>query len=577
MNSAEDALPAVKSKSKIKRFEDLGQAVTDAAKRRTGVFILFTADWCPWCKKELKVFEDPEVAAVLEDWTLAVIDVDDQPKIAKRAGVESLPTVQIQTVDGRIIASQNGFLEADELIAWLNEHREAILLSGEEFAGDDPPTEELRDRLLAQFQNRNPVAREAAVHRLLKHRAVAAHAVALRLETGPLQTRLTAWELLHEWQAPVDRLDPWRPETLTAEPLAELKTWVESVDPSAKEDEPISPEQAIELEEKISELLRTDDPAQLRTIREQLARHGAKLLPLAYARLAQGGSERDRQRLTVLRYRLAARTDLVLRWPNGLERLVEGDVEERHAAAMELTQQISADDDALLLELFSDPDPFVRELCLRALREVGGSSANMALLRLLDDPSPDVRAAVLGQLAESPSPQVVPRLSAYIEQETDADLVVHAVRALRAVGNESALDCLLTLFDHAGWHVRAEAVDAVGEILQTRRRASQGDLPRQAQIYAAILSRLEDDDGFVISRAVGALKPANLASSVEPMAQAALRKPELATEIAQCSLPNSQNREASRHLREFAKHEDARLALRRCPGCSSPTIPNCGR
>jgi HEAT repeat protein len=285
-------------------------------------------------------------------------------------------------------------------------------------------------------------------------------------------------------------------------------------------------------------------------------------MPLVYARLGQTSSERDRQRLTVLRYRLAARTSLVLRWPNGLERLVEGKVDERHAAAMELTQHVSADDEALLLELFSDPDPFVRELCLRALRQVGGSSANMALLRLLDDPSPDVKAAVLGQLAESPLPQIVPRLSAYIESESDPDLVVHAVRALRAIGTEAALEILLTLFEHESWHVRAEAVDAVGEIMKSGDRLFAGqNLTRKAEIYGTVMHRLTDPDAFVVSRAVGALEEANLASVIDPLSKAALAHPELGHEVVQAIAHLHQQRPASAaaHLRAFARHDDPRL------------------
>ncbi len=247
---------------KAKRFTDLGQAVTDAAKQRKGVFILFTAAWCRWCKKELKTFDQPDVAEALENWTVAVIDVDEHPKVAKRAGVESLPTVQVQTVDGQIIASQNGFLESDELIAWLSEHRAAFLLSGDEFAGDDPPDEATRDRLLEQFQNRNPVAREAAVQRLLNHRQHVVAAVAKSLETGPLQTRLTAWDLLHEWNAPVAAIDPWRPETLKPEAFAELKAWAAQIDPSAKDDEPLAPEQVLEPEDESSALPQTNVPAQ---------------------------------------------------------------------------------------------------------------------------------------------------------------------------------------------------------------------------------------------------------------------------------------------------------------------------
>lgn len=558
--NADDSL---EKKPTVPQFTDLGQAVTAAAKQQNGILILFTAEWCPWCKKQLSEFERPSVAEVLQNWTVAVIDVDEHQKTAQKSGVESLPTLQVQTVDGRIIASQNGFLEAEELIPWLNEQYEAIVLSREEFSGDDPPDKKILERLLLQFQSRNPVAREAAIHRLLKHPQQVAASVAKRLQTGPLQTRLTAWELLHEWKAPVDSLDPWRPETLTPDAFTKLNTWVEEIDPAANEDEPLSPEQILELEDDISALLRSDDPAQQRTIRERLARHGRKLLPVIYAQLAKTQNPADRDRLTVLRYRVVSPNDFVLRWPNGLERLVDANVEERHAAIIELTEKVTSAEEGLLLELFSDPDPFVRELCLRALRTVGGSSANMALLRLLEDPSPDVRAAVLGQLAESPSPEVVPQLSAYLEKETDPDLLVHAIRALRAVGNESAVENLMMMFEHSGWHVRAEAVEAVGEILRSENRSSDSQKTDQSEVEAALLSRLGDEDGFVVSRSVQALRNISKASKsklVEPLADAAIHHPELALEIVQTlSELKSSNHNVTKHLQAFAAHDDPRL------------------
>src|SRR5206468_439406 len=110
-----------------------------------------------------------------------------------------------------------------------------------------------------------------------------------------------------------------------------------------------------------------------------------------------------------------------------------------HRAVDELAGLASTGEDGLWLELFSDPDPLVRESALRGLAATGAADASGALIGLLDDPEPNVRAAVLKQLAEHPSAGVVPRLAEYVAREGDPDLVVHAVRVLREVGDKKAL------------------------------------------------------------------------------------------------------------------------------------------
>ena len=122
----------------------------------------------------------------------------------------------------------------------------------------------------------------------------------------------------------------------------------------------------------------------------------------------------------------------------------------------------TADLQPLLLELFSDPDPLVRELSLRGLRSVGGRQATAALVELLKDPEPNVRAAVLKQLTEDAPSEMVDEITQYVEQETDADLVVHAVRYFRAC-RARAKPVSLRLLEHPSWQVRAEAAEAVSE------------------------------------------------------------------------------------------------------------------
>ena len=95
-----------------------------------------------------------------------------------------------------------------------------------------------------------------------------------------------------------------------------------------------------------------------------------ELLPLVYAELAKQDTDAPRERLTALRYRLVAAPDLVLRWPGGIERLAATDLQTRVNAADEFARQAVAADEPLLLELFSDPAPLVREISLRALQNV---------------------------------------------------------------------------------------------------------------------------------------------------------------------------------------------------------------
>jgi hypothetical protein len=126
---------------------------------------------------------------------------------------------------------------------------------------------------------------------------------------------------------------------MTPEALGKLKAWVEEVAPKTSEDEPNSPEQAIEIEENISALLQTDDAAQVRSLREMPVRHGSRPLPPVDVPPGKAETERDRQRLTVLRYRLAAPTAFIVRWPNILERLVEGNVRRRKGTAVGAVQR----------------------------------------------------------------------------------------------------------------------------------------------------------------------------------------------------------------------------------------------
>ena len=132
----------------------------------------------------------------------------------------------------------------------------------------------------------------------------------------------------------------------------------------------------------------------------------------------------------------------------------------------ELVQLAAPGDEPILLELFNDPDPLVRETVLKGLKTIGEPGDSQPLLALLADPEPNVRAAVLKQLAEHPAPRLVTPLAEYVARETDPDLVVHTVRVLRELSGSSSLKVLIKLLEHDNWSVRADAVEAIGKKLQ---------------------------------------------------------------------------------------------------------------
>jgi HEAT repeat protein len=383
------------------------------------------------------------------------------------------------------------------------------------------------DRAVHALTGTDALAREAAIRQLVALPHGAAVRVVELFGDGQLSTRLACIELLEAWGAPIDGIDPWRQETLTPQRLAALKSWARHVADAGPSTQPTttpSLDPSIARRE-IAAMLAAADDREVRIIRERLARWRYTLLSMVREQVRSASTDISRQRLTALRYRLVASDELAATWIDGIERLASSNADERHKALDELGPRAGSEVD-LLLELFSDPDPLLREGSLRLLHSAGGTESAAALTRLLNDPEPNVRAAVLKQLAEKPQPSVVEPIAQYVAWEKDHDLVVHAVRVLRAVKDQQAMDCLKALLSHESWQVRAEVVEAIGEITSSR-----GSIADTASVYAAMVKLLDDPDGFVVSRAMVVLSKARLTTTIEPLLKAAERHPDLAPEI----------------------------------------------
>jgi HEAT repeat protein len=536
----------------------LKQATAQAQQTRRPILVVVGGAGCPYCRVLEREMEFPEVAKELSRWTLVKLDVENDAEEIRPLAVGPIPALRILTPAGKSMAARDGAMSAKEFVLWLTtEHDAAAGVASDDLAGDTL-TAVQAVRLVREFRRRDPTYREAAIQRLLPHPQIAAGAVIAAFSDGSLSARLAARELLEAWHAPVDGLDPWRPESITGERLDTLRQWAAKIEPptDASDAKELTDDQRRSAVADIRQMLAATAP-EASAIRERLARYGPLLLPVVYAELRETESDEARERLTALRYRLVVAQNRVLTWPGGIERLASADASTRYQAVDELAHQVTAADEALLLELFSDPEPLVRELSLRALHELGGASATSALSKLLDDPDPNVRAAVLKQLAESTARAAVPRIVEYVAKEKDSDLLVHAVRVLREAPSKASIDCLTTLLAHESWRVRAEAAEAIGKAATERESIRDED---KADAYVALIELLKDEDPFVVSRAVEVFGKANLITAVDPLAEVALRHPDLAAKVVESLTTTSSGQtKALAHLRQFCKHENPKL------------------
>jgi HEAT repeat protein len=257
-----------------------------------------------------------------------------------------------------------------------------------------------------------------------------------------------------------------------------------------------------------------------------------------------------------------------------LLRLAATDSRQRQRAAEDLAQQATVRDQRLLLELFSDPDPLVREICLRGLQHIGGKTATGALVDLLADPELNVRAAVLKQLEEAPDAAMAPAVVKYLKEEKDPDLIVHGICFLRAAKGTESVKCLMSLLKHESWQVRAEAAVGIGKndtdsngfhvrlVSSSAAPGGEADAATKLQVeaYVALLDLLEDSDPFVVAKAVEGLTNADMAVAVEPLVKVAEKHPDLtASVLTMLAAGNSMRQKAIPHLRTFCKHQRPRI------------------
>jgi HEAT repeat protein len=539
--TAEDAAGKAKvSASTLTWLDSLSKASVNARQNHRPILVRVRGDGCAYCEKLEAEIARPQIQELLKDWTLVTLDVDRSPGEAQRLNVEGIPALRALTPFGGTIASHDGFLPAARLADWLKEQHQAAHIDRiESLLEEGEPDAASVAKLVDEFQERDPLRREAARRRLRPYPQICVNLVSQALGKSSLSTRLMALDLLRDWKAPVDGLDPWRADTFTASRLTHIAEWAASAkfpQTDAATDHALSPSDLASARAAIEKML-TGPAGDVAAMREQLARYGRGLMPLVYARLKDVDLDASRERLVALRYRLVASDRLPLRWPGGLERLASMNLDTRRNAVDDLSHLAQTEDESLLLEIFSDPAPLVREIALRSLWSVGSKGVNQSLARLLGDPDPNVRAAVLKQLSEKPTLAVAKMVATYAKNEKDNDLVAHAVRVLRESKTKEGVEALKPFLTHPSWQVRAEATEGIGKLLGkqggavSRYDRSKANAAFLTETYGALVPLLKDPDAFVVSRALQALTEADLEVLVDPMLDVVKVHPEMTVAV----------------------------------------------
>ncbi|MCA9141010.1 MAG: thioredoxin family protein [Planctomycetales bacterium] len=509
------------------------------------VLIKYEASWCGPCRVLAEHFERPAVIRTLDGWRMIRIDVDKAPAGVPLDNVSALPTIRVLDPRGTVIAEQVGLLQEDELIQWLRTARddfdqsvrrsELTRVLGSGTIGDAQT-----NVLLQMLSDRDVGARVSAAAMIIEHPKRFAKPVTGLFVDGTLVTKLTCLDILRRWTAPADGIDPWSAEAISPERIEMLQQWASSAESVDDESTLFSPMEKTFGDEMTLELDRLTSAGKPREgLLEGFVTAGPDFLPTVRDRLSLETSDQSRQRLRTVHLGMLADPSLSFRHTNLPSRLASLDVDERRAAAKELSGSALPQDFDLLEALFGHSDPLVREFALKGMESAGGGQATR-LTKLLEDPDKNVRAAVLKVWLDHPVADVLPAASRYALQETDSDLLVYVVKLFKELKSTApeAIEALVKLSEHKDWQVRAEVAAMIAKLTEdddSYMSQMTGDSPIiPEKIREVSRQLLRDNDSFVLSQIVPAAIAMDQSGSMDQLIDIAWKHPEIRENI----LPN---------------------------------------
>jgi len=109
------------TKKQLSWHKSVAGAKLEAKKRGSLILVDVYGRRCPWCTKlEKHTFEDAEVKAKLQDFTLLKVNASEDRDFMRRYGVRGLPTTVILNANGKLITKQPGYLPPKDYLRFLD-------------------------------------------------------------------------------------------------------------------------------------------------------------------------------------------------------------------------------------------------------------------------------------------------------------------------------------------------------------------------------------------------------------------------------------------------------------------------
>lgn len=493
---------------RIEIMDDYQEGLKMGRLEQRPVVVVLGAIWCNWCRKLESELDSNDGALILQKWVVVKVDVDQDPEVAELLEASALPGIRVIGLDEKVIASREGYSPVNQLQEWLDSKlNEANPKIQRVLYEQGEPTKQDITELIQFLAHRSPNIRAAASDRLIRNRSLVAEDMIQTLKTGRLIQKLAALQVLSAWRAPVQSIDPWNPDSINDASLQSTLDWLKDQKKETAQETESDLGSAGKLDDQAfsQELLKKLLNSKSDALMAQAISLGASMLPEVRERLSYASDFDDQQQMVLreLLYRLLASEQSRLQQSSLLVALASLNGETHRAAAEKLIESLTQQDQMMIDELSSDPNPIIRELTIPKQQEFGALEDPDRLTRLLADKSPSVRTAILRELSENKNAKSIQILVDYIQKETDEDLLVYATKTLGTIGRkQAAQQALIQLTRNTSWRVRAAAIDAIGGTIEGRNPYSTGTEDRVSkEASEAVIAGLQDDDPFVVSRA----------------------------------------------------------------------------
>ena len=226
---AQDKPATAPASPELPWLTSLEAGLEESRKTRRPVLVDVGAEWCGWCRKLDVEIRKPEVQAKLATWVLVKLDADKDAAAVRKLAVGPIPALRVLAGNGRTVASHDGYLDSGKLTKWLDEQYKPATAGSDLLAMEPKDAGEAQAMLAELTEAEDALVREAAIRLLLRRPDVAGAKAVEAFERGKLTARLALFELLSEWRAPLEGIDPWEPGTVTPQRLDVLKKWAATV------------------------------------------------------------------------------------------------------------------------------------------------------------------------------------------------------------------------------------------------------------------------------------------------------------------------------------------------------------